>query len=116
MAVATLPLPGLQSILLLLCIGWLRLNRLCALAVIPLTWPPMAPGICVLVGYRLRNGHWLTEFSIQTLGYEAPQRLLDWVNGSLCMAPVFGLTVGCVVWAVAFFVAHAMMAGEGQAT
>ena len=48
-AVSTLPLPGLQSILLLLCIGWLRLNRLCALAMIPLTrsvfWGPMAVSI-----------------------------------------------------------------------
>jgi uncharacterized protein (DUF2062 family) len=115
-AVSTLPIPGLQSILLLLCIGWLRLNRLCALAVIPLTWPPVVPGICVLVGYRLRNGHWLTEFSLQTLGYEAPQRLLDWVIGALCMAPFFGLTAGCVTWGLVFFAARGILAGEERRT
>ncbi|MDR2695349.1 MAG: DUF2062 domain-containing protein [Deltaproteobacteria bacterium] len=114
MTVSTLPLPGLQSILLLLCIGWLRLNRLCALAVIPLTWPPVAPGLCVLVGYRLRNGHWLAEFSLHTLGYEAPQRLLDWVIGALCMAPLFGLAAGSVAWGLALLAARGMAADGGQ--
>jgi uncharacterized protein (DUF2062 family) len=114
--VSTLPLPGLQSILVLLCIGLLRLNRLCALAVIPLTWPPVVPGICVLVGYRLRNGHWLAEFSLQTLGYEAPQRLLDWALGAFCTAPLFGLAAGCAVWGLVFLAARGIMAAKGQRT
>jgi len=115
-AVSTLPLPGLQSILLLLCIGWLRLNRLCALAVIPLTWPPVVPGICVLAGYRLRNGHWLAEFSLQTLGYEAPQRLLDWVFGAVCMAPIFGLAAGCLTWGLVFLAGRGIQGDKGQRT
>jgi len=116
MAIGALPVLGFQSILLLLCIGWLRLNRLCALAMIPLTWPPVVPGICVLVGYRLRNGHWLTEFSLQTLGYEAPQRLLDWVFGALCMAPLLGLAAGFITWGLAFFAMRGVLADkEGRA-
>jgi hypothetical protein len=115
MAVSTLPLPGLQSILLLLCIGWLRLNRLAALAVIPLSWPPVVPGLCVLAGYRLRNGRWLTEFSLQTLGYEAPQRLLDWAAGALCLAPCFGLAAGCAAWGLAFLAVRGMMSKGRQA-
>ena len=107
-AVSTLPLPGLQSILLLLCIGWLRLNRLCALAMIPLTWPPFVPGLGDLLGYRLRKGSWLTEFSVQTLGYEAPQRILDWFAGALCLAPVLGLLAGAVVGALAYSAARGM--------
>jgi uncharacterized protein (DUF2062 family) len=113
---STLPLPGLQSILLLLCIGLLRLNRLCALAVIPLTWPPFVPGVCVLVGYRLRNGRWLADFSLQTLGYEAPQRLLDWALGALCMAPLFGLAAGCVTWGLVFLVARGILADKRERT
>jgi len=112
--VSTLPLPGLQSILLLLCIGRLRLNRLCALAVVPLTWPPFVPGICVLVGYRLRNGHWLTEFSLQTLGYEAPQRLLDWALGAVCTAPLFGSAAGCVMWGLVFLAGRGILADKRQ--
>lgn len=104
----TLPVPGLQSILLLLCIGWLRLNRLCALAMIPFSWPPLVPGLGVLLGYRLRNGHWLTEFSVQTLGYEAPQRLLDWVVGAFCLAPFLGLVAGGLVWGLAVIAVRGM--------
>jgi Glycosyltransferases involved in cell wall biogenesis len=118
-AVSTLPLPGLQSILLLLCVGWLRLNRLCALAMIPLTWPPFVPGLGVLLGYRLRKGSWLTEFSVQTLGYEAPQRILDWFAGALVLAPLLGLLAGAIVGALAYLAARGMVsipqgAGKGS--
>lgn len=101
MTISCLPLPGLQSLLLLLSVGWLRLHRLAALVVIPLTWPPFVPGLAVLLGYRLRHGQWLTEFSVQTLGYEIGQRLLDWVVGSLVLAPVLGGLLLLVVWLMA---------------
>lgn len=105
MALSSLPLPGLQSLLLLYCVGRLGLNRVCALAMIPLTWPPVVPGLAVLLGYRLRNGQWLTEFSLQTLGYEAPQRLLDWMVGGFCLAPVLGLVAGALVWGLTAVIA-----------
>lgn len=111
LAISALPLPGLQSMLLLFCIGWMRLNRLCALTMIPLAWPPAVPGLGILLGYRLRNGHWLTEFSVQTLGYEAPQRLLDWVAGAFCLAPFLGLLGGLTVWGLASLARRGMRAG-----
>ena len=109
---STLPAPGLQSILLLLCVGAWSLNRLCALAMVPLTWPPLVPGLCVLVGYRLRHGDWLTEFSVRTLGHEAGQRLWEWVLGSLCMAPVLGLLAGAAVWLLARMACRLPSGGE----
>ncbi len=105
MAILTVPAPIIQSIFLLLCIGWLKLNRLCAIAMIPLTWPPFLPGLAVLVGYRLRHGEWLTEFSIQTLGYEVGERLFEWVIGSIALTPVLGLALGLIVGLAAFMVA-----------
>ncbi len=102
MAILTVPAPIVQSIFLLLSIGWLKLNRLCAIAMIPLTWPPFLPGLAILVGYRLRHGHWLTEFNIQTLGYEIGQRLWEWVIGSLVLTPILGLFLGCVVGILAW--------------
>ncbi len=101
MAISTLPLPGLQTILLLLAIGRLKLDRCCALAMMPLTWPPFVPGLGVLLGYRVRRGEWLDEFSIRTLGYEAPQRLLDWVVGATFLAPLLGFLSGCLVFCCA---------------
>ncbi len=104
MAVLTVPAPIIQSIALLLFIGWFRLNRLCALAMIPFTWPPFLPAMAILIGYRLRHGHWLTEFSVQTLGYEAGQRLWEWVIGSLVLTPIFAVTAGIVVGSLALMV------------
>ncbi len=105
MAILTVPAPIIQSIFLLLSIGWLKLNRLCAIAMIPLTWPPFLPGLAILVGYRLRHGHWLTEFNIQTLGYEVGERLWEWVIGSLALTPILGLLLGSLVGLAAWLVA-----------
>lgn len=113
--VSTLPLPGLQSMLLLFCIGWLRLNRLCALVLVPLTWPPVVPGLGVLLGYRLRHGYWLTEFSVQTLGYEAGQRFLEWMLGSVLLAPILGLLAGLVVWCCATLTLRSVSRQEKRA-
>lgn len=98
---STIPLLGLQTLLVLFFINWKKLNRLCALVMIPLTWPPLVPGIAVLLGYRILHGNWLTEFSIQTLGYEAGYRFLDWMAGSLALAPVLGAVCGGTVWLAA---------------
>ncbi len=104
MAILTLPAPIVQSVFLLLCIGWLRMNRLCAIAMIPLTWPPFLPGLAILVGYRLRHGTWLSEFSIQTLGYEVGERIWEWVLGSLFLTPILGLLLAILVGSLAFSV------------
>ncbi len=97
LTICTLPILGLQSILLLFCIQKWHLDRLCALAIIPLSWPPILPGICVLIGYRIRQGEWLTEFSITTLGHEIWQRILDWVIGALALAPIVGICMAIII-------------------
>ncbi len=97
LTICTLPILGLQSILLLFCIQKWHLDRLCALAIIPLSWPPFLPGFCVLLGYRIRNGEWLTEFSITTLGHEIWQRIIDWILGALVLAPIVGVLMAIIV-------------------
>lgn len=101
--ICALPLLGLQSILLLYAINTMRLNRLCALVVIPLSWPPVLPAISILLGHRLWHGLWLSEFSIKTLGYEAGQRFLEWILGSIVLAPFMGMALGAVVWFISLF-------------
>lgn len=86
--ISTMPIIGFNTIMLLFAIGWKKLHRLCALVMIPLTWPPVIPALCVLVGYRMLRGEWLTDFNIQTLGHEAGQRFIDWIIGSLVVAPL----------------------------
>jgi glycosyltransferase involved in cell wall biosynthesis len=96
--VSLIPLLGFQTMILLFAIHRLKLNRLCALLVVPLTWPPILPGIAVLVGYRLLHGTWLTEFSLQTLGYEAGYRFADWMIGSMVIAVPAALLTGGIVY------------------
>ncbi len=98
--VCLLPLLGLQSIILLLCINTFNLNRLCALLIIPLTWPPVMPAVCILVGYRVINGVWLTNFSMETLYYEFWYRFVDWIIGSVLLAPVLGIVMGLFVYSL----------------
>ena len=99
--VGALPLPGFSCLIILLASGYLRLNKFAALATNQLCIPPFVQAAAVLVGYYLRHGHWLTEFSVETLGYQAGQRLYEWVLGSLVVAPIMAVVVGFVVYALA---------------
>ena len=98
MGIATLPLIGLHTIGVLFCCGYFRLNKLCALAVSQLGMPPFVPALAVELGHYCLHQEWLTEFSWQTLGYEAPQRLGEWVLGSVLLAPVLAMLLGLLVF------------------
>lgn len=101
MALGTLPLLGLHSIAILLGAGWLRLNKIAALAVSQLCMPPFVPALCIEAGHFLRHGSFLTEISLQTLGYEGLERLWEWILGSLVLAPLLAVLVGAPVWVMA---------------
>jgi uncharacterized protein (DUF2062 family) len=103
MGLGTLPLVGLHSILILLAAGTLKVNKIAGLAVSQLCMPPFVPALCVEAGFYLRHGRFLTEISLQTLGYEALERIGEWVLGSLVLAPVFALLCGGAVWVFAAF-------------
>ena len=62
--------------------------------------PPMVPAICIEAGYFMRHGSFLTEISLRTLGYQAPERILEWFLGSLVVGPALALIVGIMVYAV----------------
>ena len=101
MGLGTLPLIGLHSIAILLVTGALKLNKIAGLAVSQLCMPPLVPALCVEAGYYLRHGRFLTELSLRTLGYEALERIWEWILGSLLLAPVFALLCGGTVWVLA---------------
>lgn len=97
----TLPLIACHSILILLAAGWLRLNKIAGLAASQLCMPPFVPALCIEAGYFMRHGKFLTEISLQTLGYEGLQRIWEWLLGSLVLAPVFSVIIGGVVYVMA---------------
>lgn len=101
MILGTLPLIGIHSIAILLAAGWFRLNKIAALAASQLCMPPFVPAFCIEAGYAMRHGSLLTDISLQTLGYEAGQRIWEWLLGSLVLAPALGLLIGGAVYILA---------------
>jgi glycosyltransferase involved in cell wall biosynthesis len=95
---ATLPLIAIHSVAIVFVATRLKLNRLIALNVSHFCAPPLVPGIAVELGYFLRNGKFLTEFTLQTLGHEALQRIGDYLLGSIVLAPILALAMGIIVY------------------
>ena len=101
MAIGTIPLIGLQVILLLLLAGIWRLSKITGIAANQLCMPPFVPALCIEAGHYMRHGRFLTEISLQTLGYEALDRIWEWLLGSLVLAPIFALVCGALVFLLA---------------
>ncbi|MCP4371127.1 MAG: DUF2062 domain-containing protein, partial [Deltaproteobacteria bacterium] len=90
----TLPLIGFHNIAILFSAGYFRLNKVVALTASGLCVPPLVPALCIEAGYFIRHGTFLTEISIKTLGYQALERIFEWLIGSLILAPIFAVLVG----------------------
>jgi len=101
MMLGTLPLIGLHCLAIILILGYFRLSKITGLAVSQLCIPPFIPALCIEAGYFLRHGHFLTDISLQTLGYEALDRLWEYVLGSLVIAPILSAIVGIIIYILA---------------
>ncbi|MHC4696026.1 MAG: DUF2062 domain-containing protein [Planctomycetota bacterium] len=113
----TLPLIACHCVVIVFCATRLRLNRLVALNISHLCAPPFVPALAIEVGFFARNGRWLTEFSVQTLGRELHHRLFDYVLGSLIVGPILALAVGGIVfvqaWLYQRFISRRGVAADG---
>jgi uncharacterized protein (DUF2062 family) len=94
----TLPLIGLHTMLILLTSNFFRLNKVAAVTTSQLCMPPVVPALCIEAGYYIRHGRFLTEISLETIGYQAFERLFDWFIGSLILAPIFSITIGLLIY------------------
>ncbi len=101
MVLGTVPLLAAHTIAILLVAGFLRLNKVAAVGVSQLCMPPLVPGLCIETGYFMRNGHFLTELSLETLGYQALDRLYEWLLGSLLVAPLLASLVALLIYLAA---------------
>ena len=89
-----------MAVILYCCIR-LKLNKVMALAIQNLFMPPLSPFLCIELGYFLRHGRWWTEFTLQTCLAEMHHRLLEWLLGSLVLAPLFAAVVWFIVYSIA---------------
>ena len=96
-----LPLLFAHTIAILFAAGFLRLNKVAAVAASQVCMPPLVPALCIELGYYFRYGRWLTEFSLETLGYQGLQRLWEWLLGSLIIGPLLGAVVAGIVYLLA---------------
>jgi len=76
----------------------LHLNKVTAVTASQLCMPPVVPVLCIQIGYFLRRGSFLTEFTWDTLVLQAHQRLWEWLLGSLLLGPALGLLIGALVY------------------
>ncbi|NDV26737.1 DUF2062 domain-containing protein [Desulfovibrio sp. JC010] len=102
MLLGTLPLIAMHSIAIILFCGFFRLSKITGLAVSQLCIPPLVPALCIETGHYLRYDRFLTEISLQTLGYEALDRFYEWVLGSLVLGPLFAIIIGIAIYIMAF--------------
>ncbi len=96
----TLPLIALHTVTILLAAGFFRLNKAAALAASQLCMPPFVPALCIETGYFLRHGQFLTEISMKTIGYQALERVWEWLLGALMLAPLLALLLGGIVYGI----------------
>lgn len=106
----TLPLIAAHTIAILFAASYLRLNKVAAVSASQLCMPPLVPALCIETGYYLRNGRFLTEFTLETLGRQGLSRLYEWLLGSLLLAPLLALAVGGVVYLLALTIRKRMPA------
>lgn len=81
-----------------------KLNPPFALALQNIYAPPLSPLLCIELGYYMQHGEFLTTLSFQSSVAELHLRFLDWMLGSLILAPLFSVIVGTAVYFIARFV------------
>ena len=98
-----LPLIACHTLAILFVSSFFRLNKVAAVGASQLCMPPIVPALCIEVGYYLRHGTFLTEISLETLGYQGLERLYEWLLGSLLVGPLLALTTAGIIYIMARF-------------
>lgn len=98
-----LPLIACHTLAILFVSSFFRLNKVAAVGASQLCMPPLVPALCIEAGYYLRHGEFLTEISLETLGYQGLERLYEWLLGSLLIGPLLALTTAGIIYVMARF-------------
>jgi len=99
-----LPLIACHTIVIILVMGFLRFNKVVALSTSQLCMPPIVPALCIEAGYFMRYGSFLTDISLETIGYQALERLYEWIIGSLLLGPIMGFIVGLFIYVMSLLI------------
>jgi glycosyltransferase involved in cell wall biosynthesis len=90
-----LPLIGAHTVSILYVTTRLSLNRALALAIQNVCVPPFVPAACILLGQFMRQGRLTALGDLSRVPWR--DHLLDWLLGSLILAPVLAVFAGVVI-------------------
>ena len=85
-----LPLLAVHTIVIIYVAHRLHMNKVAAVAASQFCMPPVVPVLCIQVGYYLRKGELLVDFSWQPWLLGIHERLWEWLIGSLLLGPLLG--------------------------
>ncbi|MBI4848336.1 MAG: DUF2062 domain-containing protein [Nitrospirae bacterium] len=95
---AILPLLFAHTIVIIYVSSRLNLNKIVAVNVQHFFMPPLVPALCIMTGYFIRHGYWLTDISFETVFAQFSDRLFEWFLGSLIIAPIGAAITGGIVF------------------
>lgn len=94
-----LPLLSIHTIAIIYVAHRLHVNKVAAVAASQFCMPPVVPVLCIQVGYYLRKGELLFDFSWQRWLLEIHERFWEWLIGSLLLGPLLGfIGAGIMYW------------------
>ncbi len=93
-----LPLVAMHILAVVYVTTRLHLNRIVALAAQNFCMPPFVPAACIQLGHFLIHKRWLTDITWRTVFAEAPNRLWEWLVGSLILAPAIAIVAAISVY------------------
>ncbi len=96
-----LPLLAMHTIAIIYVAHRLHMNKVAAVAASQFCMPPVVPVLCIQVGYYLRKGELLIDFSWQPWLLGIHERLWEWLLGSLLVGPLLGITGATIMYLTA---------------
>jgi uncharacterized protein (DUF2062 family) len=101
MFIGTLPLLGLHTATIIYVSIKLRLNKILSVNISHLCMPPFVPFACIEIGHFMLNGEWLDFRSFKTVVKAPHLRILEWILGSLVLAPINGIAFALITYIIA---------------
>ena len=108
MFIGTLPIFSLHTVIIIYISIKLRLNKMLSVNMQHLCIPPFVPIACIEIGHYMLNGRWLKTASVETMFKEIDSRILEWILGSLVLAPLNALAFAGITYIIAVVIRSQM--------
>ncbi|MCP3900488.1 MAG: DUF2062 domain-containing protein [Desulfobacteraceae bacterium] len=95
---SVLPIIGLHTIAIIYITARLHLNKIMALSIQIIYSPPFVPFICIEAGHYLRKGSFVTNLTFSTFKANWQSYFIDWLVGSMIMAPFYAIVAFVTVY------------------